>query len=115
MTKIRTASKDLWESIISPCGSPVRIDDIPERLLGSERLQKVTYAGYASGSVCQPDPGFDVFRSTYDKKLGHYTIDKDHYQVIERPTDILIIGPLKDGEHHLGEVPDRLKKIGNKV
>jgi hypothetical protein len=94
---------------------PEWAQSIPEGVMG--------YA-YASGT-CNPDPqtihkskmissgeligGIDIYRLAPDDPVE---LNKDWYAVVRCPDDptvLLVDGPIKDAEHWLNDIPERLK------
>ena len=102
---------------------------VPLRLVGNARPnwmrnipEDKIYSTYASGSIGDNIPysdhlipsgsligGIEIYRYAPDDPV---VLNKDNYAVVKtlnNEVDLLISGPIKDNEHWLDEIPERLK------
>ena len=101
--KPKFISREKWESLNEFDGSVSIFNINPIPALQNDKLNKKIVLVAISGTSMQPNPGIDIYR------LDNETIDKDWYQIKEFDNkNMIIFGPVKDGEHHLGKVPDRV-------
>jgi hypothetical protein len=58
--------------------------------------------------------GLDIYRFDQDDVDKGYPINKDHYLIVMDPTtqdSLLVLGPYKDHEHWLSQLPDLSRDI----
>lgn len=110
-----------WEpEVMDQAEWPSWLKGIPE--------EKV-YAVLASGSNTNLPPerdgnvtahgqigGIDVYR--YAEPTDGVAFNKDWYRVIRDPSDpqhLYVVGPIRDNEHYLDELPERLQHFAAKI
>ncbi|MBI2448714.1 hypothetical protein HYV49_00275 [Candidatus Pacearchaeota archaeon] len=107
--KVKFIRKELWNNLNKSDGSISLFDEIPIPALQNPKLKKKVINVATSGGNLQPNPGIDIYRDDNGQ------IDKDWYSVREHDeANMQIIGPIKDEEHHLGKIPNRVLKEGKK-
>lgn len=95
--------KNDWERINENDGSISLFDENPIPALQNEKLKNKTIKVATSGGSMQPNPGIDIYRD------DNGNLDKDWYSVRQHDDKNMIIsGPIRDNEHHLGKIPDRV-------
>ena len=105
MVKTKLIQKKIWSLINEPDGSVSIFEDNPIPSLQNKELKKKTQLVGISGGSLQPNPGVDIYRDDKGR------LDKDWYAVREYDkNNMIVIGPLKDVEHHLGKIPKRVLK-----
>lgn len=120
--RIKKISSDQFREIQSRQWHPVRIegDAIPDFLKGipSEKIHSIVASGTCLHSMAYEDNiipsgqlvgGIDVYRNAPEDPVE---LNKDWYAVIKVPdTDsmLMVSGPIKDDEHWIDKMPDRLK------
>ena len=103
--KPKLIPKDAWENINERDGSISLFNENPIPALQNKKLMQKTVKVATSGGSLQPNPGIDIYRN------DNGNLDKDWYAVMEHDADnMVIIGPNKDDEHHLGKIPERVLK-----
>jgi len=126
MSKRKLRPKRITEEEFQPImereWQPVKLTDdtLPSRLRSIPEDQRChAYAsGSCSGNYNQQYEGYkvggvDIFR---DARSHREPVDwnKDHYVIIrdlKNDNALLMYGPLKDNEHWINEIPDRLKNV----
>ena len=115
-------TREEFGKILAKDWTPIEIKngDVPKFLLNIPEAKVITMFG--SGSLASKNPcndfnrdqgqigGIDVYRVAEEE--DGVKINKDWYAVFEDPDDsdvLYIIGPEKDEEHWIDEIPDRLK------
>jgi hypothetical protein len=127
-----------WEQLVYKNGEPTKFSDIPLPISGLMSMaSNVMTAGSGTNNL---DPGIDVVRE--DAADYPDVINIDHYTVFEHfnnslmyedvlrvamvveteeldefiGTHVFVVGPYKDDDHHLKEIPERIKnaKLNNR-
>jgi hypothetical protein len=122
MQKIKRISSNEFEQVLKLDWKPVKLegDSIPEVFTGMPRatLNSIYASGnYLSnlqyGTSIYPSGiligGIDVYRNSPEDPVD---LNKDWYAVVKLPNDIgyfLVVGPIKDNEHWLNQIPERLQ------
>ncbi|MBI2004165.1 hypothetical protein HYS72_01740 [Candidatus Pacearchaeota archaeon] len=101
--KTKLIPKKLWNQINEDDGSISIFEENPIPALQNNKLKQKTIKVATSGGDMQVNPGTDIYRNDNGK------IDKDWYAVREYDKDnMILMGPIKDAEHHFGKIPNRV-------
>lgn len=114
--KFEDVMKNKWNPVKLEEGSiPFFLENIPTDILNSIYASGDSITGIAYYDKITPSGdfigGIDVYRNAPDDPVN---LNKDWYAVISMPKDktrLLIKGPIKDHEHWLDDIPDRLKGV----
>jgi len=120
-----------WEQLVDENGEPTKFSDVPLPISGL--ISMASNVMTAGSGIDNLDPGIEVVR----KDPADYPdiINIDHYTVIEHfdnspmyedvlrvagvvvteelneyiGTHVFVVGPFKNDDHHLKEIPERIK------
>lgn len=122
--RIRKMPIEQFEDVMKNKWIPVKLEDgsIPSFLenIPKDRLNSIYASGDSIPGIVYCDKiipsgdligGIDVYRNASDDPVN---LNKDWYAVISMPNDktrLLIRGPIKDHEHWINDIPDRLKGV----
>ena len=125
-----------WERIVDESGEPVKLENVPQPISGL-----VTMAAHvmtAGSGIYNPSPGIDVVRS--DPRDKPYIYNIDHYTVLENfvsaplyqealkvarieeteelneyiQSHIFVVGPFREDNHWVEEIPKQILEAKQK-
>jgi len=101
--KVKLIPKKLWNQINEADGSISLFNENPIPALQNEKLKNKTIKVATSGGDLQVNPEADIYREDNGK------LDKDWYAVRDYDVNnMILVGPIKDAEHHLGKILERI-------
>ena len=121
-----------WEKIVNEEGEPVIFSSVPLSISGLASM--ASHVMTAGSGIYNPNPGIDVIR--YDPADKPYIYNIDHYTVLEHfdsstfykealkiagvketeelskyiQSHVFVVGPYKDDNHWVVEIPEQIRE-----